>query len=317
MIIQTKDFQMPSKLEVEKETLTKTYGKFFAEPFERGFGTTIGNSLRRVLLSSIAGAAVASIKIEGIQHEFSALAGMKEDITDLILNIKQLRLKMSTETPQTIQIKKKGAGEVRGKDIICPPEIEILTPDLLLATLDKDANLDMEMTVKIGRGYAPADPANEESGIIGVIPIDAIYTPVRKVTFDVSTARVGRRSDYDKLTLEIFTDGSVRPDDALGFASKILKNHLTIFINFEEIEQEEAAKREKSGAASKDIMDKPVSELELSVRAANCLKNAAIQTIGELVQKTENEMLETKNFGIKSLNEIKDLLASMGFSFKQ
>lgn len=314
MIIRTKDFQIPAKVEAEKETLSKTYGKFFAEPFERGFGTTIGSALRRVLLSSIAGAAVTSIKIEGVQHEFSSLPGMKEDVTDLILNIKQLRLKMSTDKPQTIRIKKKGAGEVLAKEITHPAEIEILTPDLHIATLDKDASLDMEMTVKVGRGYLPSERNEEEGMPIGVIPIDAIFTPIRKVSFGVESARVGRRTDYDKLVLEVTTDGSVRPDDALGFAGKILKDHLAIFINFEETEEAVESPGEKGGSTNKNLV-KQVSEVELSVRAANCLKNAGIQTIADLVQKTEADMLDTKNFGVKSLNEIKDLLTAMGLSF--
>lgn len=315
MIIRTKDFQIPGKVEVERETLTKTYGKFFAEPFERGFGTTVGNSLRRVLLSSIAGAAVTSIKIEGVQHEFSTLAGMKEDVTDLILNIKQLRLKMHTDKPQVMQLKKKGAGVVLAKEMIHSSDIEILTPDLVLATLDKDANMDMELTVNIGRGYVSAERNKEDGMPIGVIPIDAIFTPIQKVSVSVENARVGRRSDYDKLILEIFTDGSIRPEDALGFAGKILKDHLTIFINFEEIEEETRGNKGLGGPFNKNL-SKQVSELELSVRAANCLKNAGIQTMSELVRKTETEMLETKNFGVKSLNEIKDKLASMGLSFE-
>ncbi|MBI3359052.1 MAG: DNA-directed RNA polymerase subunit alpha [Nitrospirae bacterium] len=314
MIIRTKDFQIPGKVEVEKETLTKTYGKFFAEPFERGFGTTVGNSLRRVLLSSIAGAAVTSIKIEGVQHEFSTLAGMKEDVTDLILNIKQLRLRMHTDKAQTMQLKKKGAGDVFAKEIMHSSDIEILTPDLRIATLDKDANLDMDMTVNIGRGYMPAERNKEEGMTIGVIPIDAIFTPIQKVSLGVENARVGRRSDYDRLILEIFTDGSIQPEDALGFAGKILKDHLTIFINFEEIAEDAHGNRDGGGPFNKNLM-KQVGELDLSVRAANCLKNAGIQTISDLVQRTETEMLETKNFGVKSLSEIKERLTSMGLSF--
>ena len=314
MIIRTKDFQIPGKVDVERETLTKTYGKFFAEPFERGFGTTIGNSLRRVLLSSIAGAAVTAIKIEGVQHEFSPLAGMKEDITDLILNIKQLRLKMHSEKSQTIQIKKKGPGEVLAKEIIHSSDIEILTPNLCLATLDKGADLDMEMTVNIGRGYVPAERNKEEGMPIGTIPIDSIFTPIQKVSLSVENARVGRRSDYDKLILEIFTDGAVSPEDALGFAGKIMKDHLSVFINFEEIEEEAQANRNGGDPLSRNLA-KRVAELELSVRAANCLKNAGIATLSELVQKTDEEMLDTKNFGVKSLNEIKDMLSSMGLSF--
>jgi DNA-directed RNA polymerase subunit alpha len=314
MMIRTKDFQMPAKVEFEKETLSKTYGKFFVEPLERGFGTTIGNSLRRVLLSSIAGAAVTSIKIEGVQHEFSSLSGMKEDVTDLILNLKQLRLKMSTDKTQTIHIKKKGAGEVTAKEISHSSDIEILTPNLHLATLDKDANLDMEMTVKIGRGYLSSDRTEEEGMPIGVIPIDAIFTPIQRVIFSVESSRVGRRTDYDRLVLEITTDGSVRPDDALGFAGKILKDHLTIFINFEEVEEETSSQDEKDGPLNKNLM-KQVSEMELSVRAANCLRAAGIRSMSDLVQKSEIDMMETRNFGVKSLNEIKDLLTSMGLSF--
>ena len=314
MIIQTKDFLMPSGVEVEKETLTPTYGKFFAEPFERGFGTTMGNACRRVLLSSLAGAAVTSVKIEGVHHEFSTLHGVKEDVVDIILNIKQLRLKMHTDTPQTIHLKKKGAGELLGKDIIHSSDIEVITPNLHIATLDKDANVDIEMTVKVGRGFVPADRHEEETAI-GVIPIDSIFTPVQRVTFSVEKARVGRRTDYEKLILEIWTDGSVRPEDALGISAKILKNHLTIFINFEEVEDEVQSKGARNGSSSGDIMMKPVSELELSVRAANCLKSAEIHTIGELVSRTEAEMLDTKNFGIKSLTEIKELLEARGLSF--
>lgn len=306
---------MPSKLDVEKETLTDKYGKFFAEPFEKGFGTTMGNACRRALLSSLVGAAVTSIKIEGVHHEFSTVPGVKEDVADIILNIKQLRLKMHTDTPQTIHLKKKGAGTLLAKDIVHSAEIEILTPELHIASLDKDANLDMEMTVKIGCGYVPADQNEVEGKAIGVIPIDAIFTPIQKVTFSVESARVGRRADYDKLIFEVWTDGSICPEDAVGIAAKILKNHLTIFINFKEADDEVKSKGDRGGSSSQDIMTKQVSQLELSVRAANCLKNAEIQTVGELVSKTEAEMLDTKNFGVKSLNEIKDLLVEMGLSF--
>jgi len=312
MIIQTKDFQMPSKLEVDKDTLTNRYGKFFAEPFEKGFGTTVGNACRRALLSSIVGAAVTSIKIDGIHHEFSAVPGVKEDVADIILNIKQIRLKMHTDKSQTVRLKKKGAGLLLAKDIVHSSDIEILTPDLVIATLDKDANVDIEMTVKIGYGYVPAD-RHEDEVAVGVIPVDSIFTPVQKVTFAVEKARVGRKADYDKLILEIWTDGAVSPENALGIAAKILKNHLTIFINFKEIE-ESAASDGDGGSSKKDIMLRHVSTLDLSVRAANCLKNAEIQTVGELVSRTESEMLDTKNFGIKSLTEIKELLEKMGLS---
>ncbi|HEY5600003.1 MAG TPA: DNA-directed RNA polymerase subunit alpha [Candidatus Manganitrophaceae bacterium] len=313
MIIKTKDFQVPKKLDVEKETLSKTYGKFFAEPFERGFGATIGNSLRRILLSSIAGAAVTSIKIEGVLHEFSTIPGVKEDVTDMILNIKNLRLKLHSDKPKMIHLKKKGAGEARGKDIIHDADVEILTPDLHIATLDKDGNLDMEMTVKTGRGYVPAERNKEEGTAIGVIPIDAIFSPIRKVNFTVENARVGRVTDYDKLIMEVWTDGSVRPDDVLGFAAKIFKDHLSIFINFEELEQPEEQEAGERKESNKNLL-RSVHELELSVRAANCLKNANIRTIADLVQRSESEMLKTKNFGRKSLNEIKEILQEMGLS---
>lgn len=313
MMIKTKDFQVPKKLDVEKETLSKTYGKFFAEPFERGFGSTIGNSLRRVLLSSIAGAAVTSIKIEGVLHEFSTLAGVKEDVTDMILNIKNLRLRLHSDKPKVIHLKKKGAGEVRAKDIIHDADVEILTPDLHIATLDKDGHLDMEMTVKTGRGYVPAERNKEEGMAIGVIPVDSIFSPIRKVNFTVENARVGRVTDYDKLILEIWTDGSVHPEDVLGFSAKILKDHLSIFINFEEMEQPIQQEADERKEFNKNLL-RSVHELELSVRAANCLKNANIRTIADLVQRSEGEMLKTKNFGRKSLNEIKEILQEMGLS---
>ncbi|HLB01895.1 MAG TPA: DNA-directed RNA polymerase subunit alpha [Nitrospiria bacterium] len=313
-MMRLKDFQIPKKIEFEQETLTQTYGKFVAEPFERGFGTTIGNSVRRVLLSSIGGAAVTSVKIEGVLHEFSTIPGVKEDVTDLILNIKNLRMKLYSEKTKTIHIKKKGAGEIKGKDIIHDADVEILTPELHIATLDKDAYLDMEMTVKMGRGYVPAERNKEETSPIGVIPIDSIFSPVRKINFLVENARVGRVTDYDKLIMEIWTDGSIRPDEALAFAARILKDHLSIFITFDEKDEvHEPVVEEKQKEFNKNLL-RSVNELELSVRAANCLKNANIKTIADLVQRTEAEMLKTKNFGRKSLNEIKEILTEMGLS---
>ncbi|MBI3610652.1 MAG: DNA-directed RNA polymerase subunit alpha [Nitrospirae bacterium] len=314
MIIRTKDFQIPQKLEVETETLTSTYGKFFAEPFERGFGTTIGNSLRRILLSSIAGAAVTSLKIEGVLHEFSTLPGVKEDVTDIVLNIKNLRFKLHTDRSKTVRLRKKGPGEARAKDIIHDADVEVLNPDLHIATLDKEANLDIEMVIRIGSGYVPAERNKEEGMPIGVIPVDSIFSPVRKVNFTVENARVGRITDYDKLNMEIWTDGSVKPDDALAYAAKILKDHMNIFINFDEtIQPIQEQVEDKKTEFNKHLL-RSVHELELSVRAANCLKNADIKTIADLVQKTESEMLRTKNFGRKSLNEIKEILSEMGLS---
>lgn len=313
-MMKLKDFQIPKKLEFEQETLTPTYGKFIAEPFERGFGTTIGNSLRRVLLSSITGAAVTSVKIEGVLHEFSTIPGVKEDVTDIILNIKNLRFKLHTDRPKTIHVKKKGAGEVKAKDIIHDADVEILTPELHIATLDKDAYLEIEMTVKTGRGYVPAERNKDEMSPIGVIPIDAIFSPIRKVNFTVENARVGRVTDYDKLIMEVATDGSIKPEEALAYAAKILKDHLSIFIPFEDSSAiYEPIVEEQRKEFNKNLL-RSVNELELSVRAANCLKNANIKTIAELVQKTEAEMLKTKNFGRKSLNEIKEILSEMGLS---
>ena len=232
MLIRTKDFQIPKKLVFDEDSQSNTYGKFYAEPFERGFGTTIGNSLRRVLLSSIQGAAVTSMKIEGVLHEFSTIPGVQEDVTDIILNIKMLRLKLHTDKPKTIHLKKKGQGELFAKDIIHDADVEILTPELHIANLDKDANLDMELNCKVGRGYVSAAQNKEEDAPIGVIPVDSMFSPIRKVNVIVENARVGRMTDYDKLILEIWTDGSIKPEDALAYAAKNLKDHLSIFINF-------------------------------------------------------------------------------------
>jgi DNA-directed RNA polymerase subunit alpha len=314
MIIRTKDFQIPKKLEVDTETLSSTYGKFFAEPFERGFGTTIGNSIRRILLSSIAGAAVTYIKIEGVLHEFSTIPGVKEDVTDIVLNIKNLRFKLHTDRPKTVRLRKKGPGEAKAKDIIHDADVEVLNPELHIATLDKEANLDIEMMIRIGSGYVPAERNKDEGMPIGVIPVDSIFTPVKRVNFTVENARVGRITDYDKLIMEIWTDGGVKPEDALAYAAKILKDHLTIFINFDEsIEPVQEQLEDKKSDFNKNLL-RGVHELELSVRAANCLKNANIKSIGDLVQRSESEMLRTKNFGRKSLNEIKEILAEMGLS---
>ncbi len=313
MTIRAKDFQIPRTLDVEKETLTSTYGKFFAEPFERGFGTTIGNALRRILLSSISGAAVTSIRIEGVFHEFSGVTGVKEDITEMILNIKNLRLRLHSDRPKLLHIKKKGAGVVLGKDVLHDADVEILTPDLHLATLDKDGALDMELTAKRGRGYLPAEQNRDEGKPLGVIPIDAIFSPIRKVNVAVESARVGRMTDYDKLILEIWTDGSYHPEEALSFSAKILKEHLGLFMSASEGEvfSEEEGSEETSTATD---MSRGVSELELSERSVNCLKSADIRTIGDLVSKTEGDMLRIKNFGRKSLDEIKEALQKIGLS---
>lgn len=313
MIKLMKDFQIPLRVEVEKDTLTPTYGKFSAEAFERGFGTTVGNAVRRVLLSTLTGAAVTSVRIDGVLHEFSTIPGVTEDATTIILNVKALRLSMQGDKPRTIRLRKKGPGEVKASDIVHDGDVAILTPDLHIATLDKDAVLDIEMVVKAGRGYVPAERNKEEGLPIGVIAVDSIFSPVKRVNFHVENARVGRMTDYDKLTLEIWTDGTTSPRDALSTAASILRDHLDIFINPEDRAEvkTDGTRDDQSQAVNRNLF-RNVSELELSVRAANCLKNANIRTIADLVQKSELEMLKTKNFGKKSLNEIKEILTDMG-----
>jgi len=313
MIKAMKDFQIPMRVEVDKETASPTFGRFSTEAFERGFGTTVGNALRRVLLSSLTGAAVTTVKIEGVLHEFSTIPGVTEDVTSIILNVKGLRLALHSDKPKTIRLKKKGPGEAKGSDIIHDADVTILTPNLHIATLDKDASLDMEMTIKHGRGYVPAERNKEEGLPIVVISIDSIFSPIKRVNFQVENARVGRMTDYDKLTLEIWTDGTILPSDALSTAAGILRDHVEIFIHPEaRVEgRSELAGDEAQREINKNLF-RSVNELELSVRAANCLKNANIKTIADLVQKTEGEMLKTKNFGKKSLNEIKEILTDMG-----
>jgi DNA-directed RNA polymerase subunit alpha len=311
-----KDLIRPKRLEVEKETLTSFYGKFVAEPFERGFGITIGNSLRRILLSSLQGASITSVKIDGVLHEFSTIPGVKEDVTEIILNLKEVRLKLHTEGPKTIRVKTEGAKVLKAGDILTGDAVEILNPEHYIATLSRDGKLSMEMVVKMGRGYVPAERNKEESQAIGTIPIDAIFSPIKKVNYTVTNARVGQITDYDKLTLELWTDGSLNPEEAVAHASKILKDQLSIFYTFEEEEETEIAIPEGQEESEKlnENLFRSVDELELSVRSANCLKHANIKLIGDLVQKTEAEILATKNFGRKSLNEIKEILDEMGLS---
>ncbi len=310
-----RDLIRPKKLQVEAESYTNTYGKFYAEPFERGFGTTLGNSLRRVILSSLQGAAITSVKIRGVLHEFSAIPGVTEDVTDIILNLKGVRFKMHGQEPRTIRIIHKGEGVVKAGDMITDPNVEILNPGHHIATCSKDANLEMDMVVKMGKGYVPADRNRDEKAPVGTIPIDSIFSPITKANFTVTNARVGQITDYDKLTLEVWTDGSVKPDDAVAYAAKILKEQLTIFINFdEEAEPAEEVEIEEEREKLNENLYRSVEELELSVRSANCLKNAGIKLIGELVSRTEAEMLKTQNFGRKSLNEIKDILSDMGLT---
>ncbi len=309
-----KDLIRPKRLEVEKETLTPLYGKFTAEPFERGFGITIGNSLRRILLSSLQGAAITSVKIDGVLHEFSTIPGAKEDITEIILNLKEVRLKLHTEGPKTIRVKAEGPKILKAGDMITGDAVEVLNPDHYISTLSRDGKLSMEMVVKVGRGYVPAERNKEESQPIGTIPMDAIFSPVKKVNYTVTNARVGQITDYDKLTMEVWTDGSLNPEEAVAHAAKILKDQLSIFVTFEEEEEAEISysEGEEEKEALNENLLRSVDELELSVRSANCLKHASIKLIGDLVQKTEAEILATKNFGRKSLNEIKEILAEMG-----
>lgn len=310
-----KELIKPKKLEVEKETLTETYGKFHAEPLERGYGTTIGNSLRRILLSSLQGAAITAVKIEGVLHEFTTVPGVTEDVTELILNLKEVSLRLHGEGPKTIRISAKGKKTVKAGDIITDGTVEIMNPDHHIATLSKDGKLDMELTVKWGKGYVTSERNREDSLPVGAIPVDSIHSPIRKVNFTTSHARVGQITDYDKLNIEVWTNGSVTPTDAISIAAKILKDQLTVFIGFEEEEYDNIDASYDEGGEGVTLGEnllKSVDELELSVRAANCLKKANIKYIGELVQKTESEMLKTKNFGRKSLNEIKEVLAEMG-----
>lgn len=317
MNLKKKGFQLPENIGFDEETLTATYGKLIAEPLDRGFGTTLGNSIRRVLLSSLEGAAVTAIKIPGAVHEFSALPGLKEDVIDIILNIKKLRFKMHADGKQTAAIKVKGPGVVKGNDIHVDSSVEILTPEQLIATLDKDASFEAEMYIRKGRGYVPSELNKEEGLPVGMIAVDSVFSPVKKVNFWVEKARVGRATDYDRLIMEIWTDGSITPRKAISQAASIVMEHMNIFILEKEDEGAESEKGSLvASAGDASVFNanllKDVNELELSVRAFNCLKNADIKTIADLVQKTETEMLRTKNFGRKSLNEIKEILHSMG-----
>lgn len=309
-----KDLIRPKRLEAEKETVTPFYAKFAAEPFERGFGITIGNSLRRILLSALQGAAITSVKIDGVLHEFSTIPGVKEDATEILLNLKEVRLKLHTEGPKVIRVKAEGPKVVKAGDIITGEAVEILNPDHHLATLSREAKLSMEMMVKTGKGYVPAERNKEEGQPIGTIPLDAIFSPIKKVNYTVTNARVGQITDYDKLTLEVWTDGSINPEEAVAQAAKILKEQLSIFITFEEEEDLESLREQDDKESFNENLFRSVDELELSVRSANCLKHANIKLIGDLVQKTEAEILATKNFGRKSLNEIKELLSGMGLN---
>jgi DNA-directed RNA polymerase subunit alpha len=306
-------FQKPKRLAVDTETLTEKYGKFSAQPFERGFGTTIGNALRRTLLSSIEGAAVTAVRIEGVLHEFQSISGVVEDATDIILNLKQIPFKLAGDGPKAMYLRADAAGVITSGMIEADGDVEILDKDVYICTVSEGGKIDMEMRLKRGRGYISADKNFDADLGLGFIPVDSVHSPVRKVNYLVEAARLGQITDYDKLTIEIWTNGTVFPADALGLSAKLLKDHMSIFINFEE-EMEAGHDSLDSPGMRNDNLNRSVEELELSVRSYNCLKNANIATIGELIQKTEAEMLKTKNFGRKSLNEIKEILAQMGLS---
>ena len=314
MGIRWKTFEMPKRLEVEQETLTPTYGKFIAEPFEKGFGTTIGNSLRRILISSIEGTAISSIRIEGCLHEFSALDGVVEDVAQIIMNIKRLVLKSHVKGAKKLTIDVNREGPITAADIIHDETIEIIDKDVHLCTLSKQRRFQVEMDVSRGRGFVPADRNKQDDAPIGVIPVDSLFSPVIKVAYHVEETRVGQMTDYDKLILEIFTNGAISPEEALLYASNIYARHLDIFVGYGEIPEEEEEEEEEEDKEFLDMLNKPITELELSVRSANCLEAANIKTIGDLVRKTESQMLKYKNFGRKSLSEIGEILTGMSLS---
>jgi DNA-directed RNA polymerase subunit alpha len=299
---------------LDTDVKSDTYGKFSCEPLERGFGTTLGNSLRRVLLSSLQGAAITHARIEGALHEFSSLPGVTEDVTDIILNLKEVLLKVEDDRTFTLRINKDSEGVVTAGDIEGPPNVTILNPEHHIASVSGEGALSMELTVMTGRGYVPAERHHLPNAPVGTIAIDALFSPIKKVNFTVTNARVGQQTDYDKLTLEVWSNGAVSPDDAIAFAAKILKEQLNIFINFEETAEPVETQVDEEQEKLNENLWRTVDELELSVRSANCLQNANIKYIGELVQKSESEMLKTKNFGRKSLKEIKEILAEMGLS---
>jgi len=309
-----KGFQKPKRLVANSDTLTDKYGQFAAQPFERGFGTTIGNALRRVLLSSIEGAAITAVRIEGVMHEFSSIPGVVEDATDIILNLKQIPLKMSVEGPKTLYLNVDTPGEVTSRMLQEEAEVDVLDKDVYIATVSEGGSLHIEMRIKVGRGYVSAEKNFDEDLPIGYIPVDSVHSPLRKVNYTVEAARLGQMTDYDKLTLDVWTNGAVTPQDAVGLGAKLLKDHMNIFINFEEEPEMVEVVQDRPVTVHNENLDRSVEELELSVRSYNCLKNANITTIRELVQKTEQEMLKTKNFGRKSLNEIKEILSAMGLS---
>ena len=316
MGIKWKDFQLPKFLEIDESTHTPTYAKFIAEPFERGFGVTLGNSLRRVLLSSIEGSAVTSVKIDGALHEFGTVDGVMEDITDIILNLKNLILRSHSRAAKTIYIKKDKAGEVTGRDIITDGTVEVLDPDLHIATLTKDVKFHVDIDVGKGRGYVPSEMNKKEEQVIGMIPVDSMFSPIKRVAYHVENTRVGQKTDYDRLVIEVFTNGSIDPREAMLYGANILRGHLDVFMNLgqipDELEEEEAMSPEEAQKYEK--LRLPISELELSVRSSNCLREANVKTIADLVKRSESELLALRNFGKKSLNEVKEFTVGMGLN---
>ncbi|MDP2653852.1 MAG: DNA-directed RNA polymerase subunit alpha [Candidatus Omnitrophota bacterium] len=314
MGVKWRDFQMPKRLDCDESSYIATYGKFIAEPFERGYGVTLGNSLRRILLSSIEGSAVSAIRIDGVQHEFSTIPGVLESVTDMVLNVKGIIVKSHSKVPKTVYIKKDQKGPIRAKDIICDETVEIINPDHHVVTLTQDIPFNMELEVSRGRGYVPAEQNKKEGTPVGTVPVDSIFTPITKVNFFVENTRVGQRTDYDRLVVEIWTNGGINPKEALLYGANILQRHLDVFVSYgqlpeEEVEEEEISIEEQ---ALYEKLRLPISELELSVRSANCLRDANIKTIADLVKKSESELLSFRNFGKKSLSEINDLLKVMG-----
>jgi DNA-directed RNA polymerase subunit alpha len=308
-----KGFQRPKRIEVDGDSLSTTYGKFIARPFERGFATTIGNALRRSLLSSIEGAAITAVQVEGILHEFSSIPGVVEDMTDIILNLKEIPIRLHSEEPKFLSLEVSGPAEVKAGDFTGDPQVEICDPDVHIASVNEEGKIKLQVEVALGRGYVSAEKNFDETMGLGWIPVDSVHSPIKRVNYKVESERVGRATDYERLTLDVWTNGTMSPEEAVSMASTLLRDHLTIFIESEESMVEEVAGAETEETSGIDaILGRTIDELDLSVRSANCLKNANIQSLRDLVRRSEKEMLETKNFGRKSLEEVRELLSSMG-----
>jgi DNA-directed RNA polymerase subunit alpha len=310
-----KGFQRPKRVEIDAETLTSTYGKFTAQPFERGFATTVGNALRRCLLSSIEGAAITAIHIEGVLHEFSSIPGVKEDVTDIVLNLKQIPVRLFTDEPKIVTLDVAGPRDVKAGDLAGDPQVEICDPNVHIATVDEEGRLKVQLQIQTGRSYVTAEKNTDETLGVGWVPLDSAHGPVKRVNFKVETARVGRMTDYEKLTLEVWTNGTVSPEEALSLASTLLRDHLAIFVTTDEALRAEGGGAGADASGADAVLGRSLDEFDLSVRTANCLKNASIQTVRDLVSRSEREILEIKNFGKKSLEELQELLGRLGLSF--